>query len=136
MHFIVTQGGEMFVYNDMWKLYEKHNDIYFQVYTNGTLINKEVARRLSRLGNVASMISLEGFREQTDARRGKGVFDKVMQAMDNLREAGVLFGFSVTQTRENTEVVTFFEFIDMPIEKGCYIGWYFQFLPIGKEISV
>jgi MoaA/NifB/PqqE/SkfB family radical SAM enzyme len=136
MHFIVTQGGEMFVYDDMWKLYEKHNDVYFQVYTNGTLINKEVARRLSCLGNVAPMISLEGFREQTDARRGKGVFDKVIQAMDNLRKAGVLFGFSVTQTRENTEVVTSFEFIDMLIEKGCYIGWYFQFLPIGKDPDI
>ncbi len=133
MHFIVTQGGEMFVYNDMWKLYEKHNDVYFQVYTNGTLIDKNTAQRLAKLGNVAPMISLEGFREHTDKRRGKGVFDKVMQAMDNLREAGVLFGFSVTQTRENTDVVTSFEFIDMLIEKGAYIGWYFQFLPIGKD---
>ena len=136
MHFIVTQGGEMFVYDEMWKLYEKHNDVYFQVYTNGTLIDKKVAQRLAKLGNVAPMISLEGFREETDERRGKGVFDKVMQAMDNLREAGVLFGFSVTQTRTNTDVVTSFEFIDMLIEKGCYIGWYFQFLPIGKDPDI
>jgi len=133
MHFIVTQGGEMFVYDDMWKLYEKHSDIYFQVYTNGTLINKKIADRLAKLGNVAPMISLEGFREHTDVRRGKGVFDKVMEAMDNLREAGVLFGFSVTQTRDNTEAVTSFEFIDMLIEKGACVGWYFQFLPIGKD---
>ncbi len=136
MHFIVTQGGEMFVYDEMWKLYEKHNDVYFQVYTNGTLIDKKVAQRLAKLGNVAPMISLEGFRKETDERRGKGVFDKVMQAMDNLREAGVLFGFSVTQTRTNTDVVTSFEFIDMLIEKGCYIGWYFQFLPIGKDPDI
>lgn len=136
MHFIVTQGGEMFVYDEMWKLYEKHNDVYFQVYTNGTLIDKKVAQRLAKLGNVAPMISLEGFRKETDERRGKGVFDKVMQAMDNLREAGVLFGFSVTQTRANTDVVTSFEFIDMLIEKGCYIGWYFQFLPIGKDPDI
>jgi len=133
MHFIVTQGGEMFIYDDMWKLYEKHSDVYFQVYTNGTLINKEVASRLAKLGNVAPMISLEGFHKHTDARRGKGVFDKVMEAMDNLREAGVMFGFSVTQTRGNTEVVTSFEFIDMLIEKGACVGWYFQFLPIGKD---
>jgi MoaA/NifB/PqqE/SkfB family radical SAM enzyme len=133
IHFIVTQGGEMFVYDDMWKLYQKHNDVYFQVYTNGTLITPQVAERLARLGNVAPMISLEGFREQTDARRGRGVFDKAMQAMDNLRAAGVLFGFSVTQTRENTDAITSFEFIDMLIERGVYIGWYFQFLPIGKD---
>jgi hypothetical protein len=58
MHFVVTQGGEMFVYEEMWRLYEKHKDVYFQVYTNGTLITKEVARRLARLGNVAPMLSL------------------------------------------------------------------------------
>jgi MoaA/NifB/PqqE/SkfB family radical SAM enzyme len=136
MHFVVTQGGEMFVYEEMWRLYEKHKDVYFQVYTNGTLITKEVARRLVRLGNVAPMLSLEGFKEQTDARRGRGVFDRVMDAMDNLRKEGVLFGFSATQTRENTDIITSFDFIDMLIEKGVYIGWYFQFLPIGKDPDV
>jgi MoaA/NifB/PqqE/SkfB family radical SAM enzyme len=59
-----------------------------------------------------------------------------MDAMDNLRKEGVLFGFSATQTRENTDIITSFDFIDMLIEKGVYIGWYFQFLPIGKDPDV
>ncbi|HEC69896.1 MAG TPA: radical SAM protein [Candidatus Omnitrophica bacterium] len=136
IHFIVTQGGEMFVYEDMWKLYQKHNDVYFQVYTNGTLIDKEAARRLAELGNVAPIISLEGFKEQTDARRGKGVFDKCMQAMDNLKEEGVLFGASITHTRVNSDIVTSLDFMDMLISKGAFIVWYFQFLPIGKDPDV
>jgi len=133
MHFIVTQGGEMFLYEDMWKIYSKHNDVYFQVYTNGTLIDKECARRIRKLGNIAPIISIEGFEKETDERRGKGVYRKIMQAMDFLREEGVLFGASITHSRLNHHVVTSEEFIDMLLEKGVYIVWYFQFLPIGKD---
>jgi MoaA/NifB/PqqE/SkfB family radical SAM enzyme len=133
IYFIVTQGGEMFIRKDMFDLYKKHNDIYFQVYTNGTLIDKENTERLVEVGNVAPILSVEGFETETDQRRGKGVWKKVMQAMDSLREAGIPFGFSVTMTRYNTEVITSNEFIDFMISKGCLIGWYFQYIPIGKN---
>ena len=133
IHFMVTQGGEMFVYEEMLDLYKKHKDMYFQVYTNGTFIDKEMAQTLARLGNVAPMISLEGFREITDRRRGKGVFDKAMQAMDNLREEGCFFGASITQTRNNTDEITADEFFELLLRKGCYVIWFFQFLPIGKD---
>jgi len=136
IHFIVTQGGEMFVYAEMLDLYRKHKDIYFQVYTNGTLIDKKMAAVLAKLGNVAPMISLEGFQATTDQRRGSGVFKKVMQAMDNLKEVGCFFGASVTQTRHNTEEIISDAFFDLLVEKGCYIVWFFQFLPVGKDPSI
>ncbi len=133
IHFIVTQGGEMFVYEDMLDLYRKHKDIYFQVYTNGTLIDNKMAKTLAQFGNVAPMISIEGFRERTDSRRGRGVFDKAMQAMDNLRDFGCLFGASITQTKYNTDEIISDEFFGMLLEKGCFVIWFFQFLPIGKD---
>ncbi|MCM8799809.1 MAG: radical SAM protein [Candidatus Omnitrophica bacterium] len=133
IYFIVTQGGEMFVYEEMLEVYKKHSDVYFQVYTNGTLIDKKMASTLAKLGNVAPMISLEGFQETTDRRRGKGVFKKVMQAMDNLREEGCFFGASVTQTRNNTEEILSDEFFNLLYKKGCFVIWFFQFLPIGKD---
>jgi len=133
MHFITTQGGEMFLLKDMFKLYEKHNDVYFQVYSNGTLIDKKTAKRLADLGNVEVNLSVEGFEKETDSRRGKGVWKKIMQAMDNLNEEGCIFGFSATMTRDNADALTSDEFIDLMVEKGCYLGWYFQYIPIGKE---
>ncbi|MCK4589647.1 MAG: radical SAM protein [Nanoarchaeota archaeon] len=132
IYFIVTLGGETFVRQDMFDIYKKHNDVYFQVYTNGTLISKKVAKELSILGNVAPILSLEGFEKETDARRGKNVYKKVMQAMDNLREAGVLYGFSVTVTKNNAALVVSDNFINKMLDKGCSIGWYFQYIPIGK----
>lgn len=104
------------------------------VYTNGTLITKSVANELAKLGNVTPAISVEGFEEQTDKRRGKGVHKRILQAMENLREAGVLFGISVTGTRENAEIVTSDEFNDYYFDKqGATYGWIFQYMPIGRE---
>ena len=124
-------GGEPFIRQDMWQLYEKHRDIFFQIYTNGTLVDKEKAKKLAELGNILVIFSLEGFEKETDARRGNGVFQKVMQGMDNLQEVGVPFGFSTMATRQNIGTLVNDEFYDMLIEKGCLIGWQFLYIPTG-----
>jgi len=136
IHFITVTGGEPFAWPHLLKIFEKHNDMYFQVYTNGIWIDKEMASKLSELGNVTTGISLEGFEKETDDRRGEGTFQKVMQAMDNLKEAGVMFGFSATPTKYNTEVLMSDEFIDLMISKGCSFGWFFQYVPIGRKPDV
>ncbi|UCD72244.1 MAG: radical SAM protein [Syntrophobacterales bacterium] len=133
IHFITFSGGEPFIRADLLDLYEKHRDVIFQVYTNGTLIDEKIAKRLARLGNVAPMISMEGFERETDERRGKGHFEKAMRTMDYLRQEGVLFGSSVTQTRENIYTISSDEFVDMLVEKGAFLIWYFQYIPIGRK---
>lgn len=107
--------------------------MYFLTYTNGTLIDRDLAKKLGKLGNVAPGISLEGFEKETDGRRGKGVYQKVMLAMDYLREAGVLFGMSVTYTHDNIGTVTDRAFVQQFIDKGIIFAWYFMFMPVGKD---
>ena len=101
IHFIVISGGEPFVRKDLLKIYEKHNDMGFQIYTHGGLLDEETVQKLAELGNVMPCISIEGYEEETDRRRGEGHFKKIMAAMDRLKEAGVVFGFSATSTRHN-----------------------------------
>ncbi len=129
-------GGEVFVRPDMFDVWTEHDDVFFQLYTNGTMIDAEVARKLEKCGNVAPMISLEGHRERTDARRGAGTFDRVMAAMNHLREAGVMFGASFTETRENMDEIASDELLDLLVEKGALVAWYFQYIPIGREPHV
>lgn len=136
IYFVTISGGEPFVRKDLLDLYEKHNDIFFQIYTNGTLIDQKMAKRLARFGNVAPVISIEGFEEETDRRRGKGVFRKTMEAMDFLNEEGVIFGGSITVTKENIETVSSEKMIDLLIEKGAMLIWYFQYIPIGREPQI
>lgn len=137
IRFYVISGGEPTVrMNDIFTLAERHRNQIFHLFSNGTLITREVARRMAELGNVTVALSLEGLEEATDARRGKGVFQKVMNTMDILREEGVIFGFSVCYTRKNTEVLGSDEFIDLMIAKGAGFGWYFTYMPIGRDVDL
>ena len=136
IYFFTISGGEPYVWPHLLKMFEKHNDCYFQTYTNGTLITKKMAKKLAKLGNVAPAISVEGYEKETDYRRGKGVHKKVLQAMANLKEAGVMFGFSATPTRYNSDLLTSDEFLDYYIDKGCYFGWFFQYIPIGIKPDI
>ena len=133
IYFFVITGGEPFMWDHLYDFLERHNDSFFQIYTNGQHIDEEVAKKLAKLGNAVPCISLEGFKDATDARRGEGAWDKVMNAYDVLKKHGVIYGFSITATRENNEIVVSDEFIDMLEEKGVFVGWYFNYVPIGKE---
>ncbi len=137
VYFITISGGEPFMLGeDLLNIMERHPSILFQVYTNGTLIDRLVARRLAEMGNVYPCISVEGFEKETDARRGRGTYKKILRAMDYLREEGVIFGFSATATRENNELIISEEFVDFYRDMGCLIGWYFHYVPVGKEPGV
>jgi MoaA/NifB/PqqE/SkfB family radical SAM enzyme len=139
-YFTPISGGEPFMWRDgdrtIYDMFAKHKNQYFMVYTNGTFLNKENVRKLADAGNVAPVLSVEGFEKETDARRGKGVYDKVLQAFANLREAGNPFGISVTPTRKNADLVMSDEFVDFYFEKQkALFGWAFQYMPIGRDID-
>src|SRR5690606_2359593 len=92
-------GGEPFAYRSRSRgildIAEKHDDSFFMVYTNGTLIDGRVAQRIARAGNLFPAISVEGWKERTDERRGQGVFDRVLAAMSLLQANGAAFGISL-----------------------------------------
>lgn len=131
--FITILGGEPLVMPELFKLYEEHPNMYFQFYSNGILMTKEVAEKLAKLGNVAVMLSIEGFKKETDERRGDGVYEKALKAMDALREAGVPFGYSTAVTNLNEPIVASDEFVDLMLDKGALLGWYFLYMPVGKD---
>ncbi len=136
IHYIVVLGGEPFFNEFMLDIYEKYDDIMFTPFTNGTLFNEKLADKLQQLGNVMPMFSLEGFEKETDIRRGKGTFAKVMNGMDLLKEKGIPFGVSSATSRYNMETVTSDEFINMLIEKGALMSWYFIYMPIGDAPNI
>ena len=134
--FYVISGGEPFFYPGIMDLFEKHSDCCFQVYTNGTLLDDETCARIVELGNVWPCISVEGFEKETDERRGKGTFKRITQAMESLNKRKGLFGFSLTVTRKNAEFVMSDEFIDEWVNRGCFLGWVFIYIPIGRNPDV
>lgn len=146
---IITQGKELGIYfymytggeplvrkKDIIRLCEKHSDCAFHAFTNGTLIDEEFCKDTARVGNLTFSLSVEGFEEVNDSRRGKGIYQKVMDAMDLMKEYGLLFGTSICYTSQNVDVVTSDEFLDMLIEKGVRFTWYFHYMPVGNDASV
>ena len=140
-HFTVISGGEPFLWKDegydLVSLAERHSEDVFMVYTNGTLIDDELARRMADAGNVSPAISIEGFESETDRRRGDGVYRRILGAFENLRKHGVPFGISATATRDNWEVTTSDELADFYyLDQGAIYGWIFQYMPIGRGQSL
>jgi molybdenum cofactor biosynthesis enzyme MoaA len=132
-YFVTVSGGEPFFREDIFEVFRRHNDIAFLVFTHGGLIDEKMAEKIVAVGNVSPAISIEGYREHTDRRRGRGHFDRVMRAMDMLREAGVIFGYSATQTRENSDIITHDDFVDFLRQKGCLLGFHFMYVPVGRD---
>jgi len=89
--------------------------------------------QLVALGNVVPAISLEGLKEETDERRGKGQFDRIVRVMEWLKRAGIFFAVSTTQTSRNTDALTSDAFIDFLVERGCILLWNFHYVPIGRN---
>ncbi|MCD8333007.1 MAG: radical SAM protein, partial [Clostridiales bacterium] len=136
IHFFLLTGGEPMVRKkDIMMLAEKHNDCAFHIFTNGTLIDEEVCKKVQELGNISFALSVEGYEETNDDRRGKGVFEKVMHAMDLMKEYGLIFGTSICYTSKNYKVVTSDEFLQMLVDKGAIMSWYFHYMPVGKDAS-
>ena len=139
--FTVISGGEPFLWHTEGKgiidLAREHDDNFFMAYTNGTLINHEVAKRLADVGNLTPCISVEGFEEKTDQRRGRGIFKRIMKSFEYLREEGVPFGISVEATKNNWDEVTSREFLHFYFdEQGAFYGWLFQYMPIGRSYTL
>ena len=139
--FIVISGGEPFTYKSQGKnlfdYLEKNRQNYYLIYTNGTLIDRSAAKKLSETGNATPAISVEGFEAETDGRRGSGIYKKVLEAMQNLREAGVPFGVSFTATSKNAGLFIDGRLSDYFInEQGAKYIWVFQYMPIGRSPSM
>lgn len=145
---IIRQGKEMGVYmyiytggeplvrkKDIIRLCEKHDDCTFLCFTNGTLIDEAFAAEMLRVKNFVPAISLEGMREATDSRRGPGVFDQVIRAMDILHEKKLIYGISSCYTSANYDSITSEAYYDMLIEKGAYFIWYFHYMPVGNDAA-
>ena len=131
-HVYIYTGGEPLVRkHDLINLCEAHPDCAFLSFTNATLIDEEFVQDMIRVANFVPAISVEGFEEATDARRGEGTYAKVSHAMELLRENGLPFGVSCCYTSANASSIASEEFFDWLIEKGALFAWVFTYMPVG-----
>ena len=133
--YIYTGGEPLVRKEDLIRLCEKHSDCVFLCFTNATLIDEKFADEMLRVGNFVPAISLEGFEEATDGRRGDGVYQKVVKAMDLLRRKKLVYGISCCYTSANYSSITSEAFYDSMIDLGAYFVWYFHYMPVGNDAA-
>lgn len=134
VYFYIYTGGEPLVRKqDLLALCRKHSDCQFLSFTNATLIDEAFADGMLEVGNFIPAISLEGFETATDGRRGEGVYEKVIQAMELLKRKKLPFGISACYTSANVDSIASEDFIDKIAGLGASFIWYFHYMPIGND---
>ena len=126
-------GGEPLVRKkDILQLCASHPDSQFMAFTNGTLIDDEFADAMLEVKNFIPAISVEGFEEATDFRRGEGTFKSIEKAIGILRSHKLPFGVSCCYTHQNVNVIGSEEYFDWMIDNGAKFAWFFTYVPVGK----
>lgn len=134
--YIYTGGEPLVRKEDLMKICEMHPDCAFLAFTNGSLIDEEFCNEMLRVKNFVPAISLEGFEEANDGRRGEGVYQKVQNAMKLLKEHKLPFGISTCYTSKNVEDVSSEKYFDLIIDSGALFVWFFHYMPVGNEAAV
>lgn len=133
-YFYIYTGGEPLVRKkDLIKLCEVHSDAIFMCFTNGTLIDEQFAADMMRVKNFVPVISVEGYEESMDSRRGDGTYQKAVKAMNLLKSHRLPFGNSICYTSVNIKDVSTEAYVDQLVDWGSYFVWYFHYMPVGKD---
>ncbi len=135
VYFYTLLGGEPFLYPDLEGLLRRHPDCYFQIITNGLLVDDRWAGRLAELGNVTPLVSLDGLGQQNDQRRGQGTSETILATLDRLHRHRLLFGVATTVTAANFAEVTSDPYVAELIRRGVMYLWYYVYRPMGPASS-
>ncbi len=130
---VFLSGGEPMTRPDILSLTGGFPEIIFPLFTNGLIINEKHINLWKKQKNITPVISLEGNEQATDNRRGGGVFQKVQEVSLLLKNAGLLFGYSMTATRKNFLALTDETFIKSLINNGARIFIFVEYQPIDEE---
>lgn len=130
--FILLAGGEPLLRKDVLDKAAKVREILFPIFTNGTLIGADYLSLFDKNRNLMPILSMEGGKETTDARRGAGVYDALVEVMAALKRKSILFGVSVTVTKNNLDEITDELFIHTIQESGCSAVFYIEYVPADR----
>ena len=131
--YLFTGGEPLVRKKDIIRLCEEHNDCVFSAFTNASLLDEEFAQDMLRVKNFVPAISIEGFEEATDSRRGEGTYQEVLKAMEILKRNRLPFGISCCYTSTNVDVIGSEAYFDKMIDMGALFAWFFTYMPIGKK---
>ncbi len=129
---LVISGGEPLLCKEFCRIldYAKEKVPRITILTNGTLITKEDAERVSK-ANARVQVSIESANPRVhDTIRGRGSFDKAIEGINKLLHAGVS-DIEIVQTLTRESIRESESIVKLAGKLG--VGYHFSlFLPIGR----
>ncbi len=122
---ILFSGGEPLMRPDLPELaqYARQKGMRAVISTNGTLIDKKMAKVLREIGLSYVGVSLDGMRETNDKFRGiKGAFDLALEGMRNCLAEGIKVGLRFTINKKNVkDIPAIFDLLEKEnIPRVCF----------------
>jgi 12,18-didecarboxysiroheme deacetylase len=122
---ILFSGGEPTMRKDLPELalYARSKGMRAVISTNGTLIDKKMAKVLKDIGLSYVGVSLDGMKETNDKFRGvKGAFDAALNGMRNCLAEGVKVGLRFTINKQNVkDIPAIFDLLEKEnIPRVCF----------------
>ncbi|MBR3742749.1 MAG: radical SAM protein [Clostridia bacterium] len=131
--FILLAGGEPMLRRDIIEAAGKKPNILFPIFTNGTFMDERYFELFDKHRNLLPIMSIEGEKEITDARRGSGIYERLIANMDELQRRGLIFGASVTVTKANIREAVSASFLRNLSDRGCKAVIFVEFVPVTEE---
>jgi MoaA/NifB/PqqE/SkfB family radical SAM enzyme len=127
-------GGEPFLHPELLDMLAEHPDCYFQIFTNGHLLDERKARRLRQLGNVTPLISIEGNEVVSDIRRGRrGVLSRSLAGLQACLRQRLVTGVCTSLCQSNIDDFLREEWLDQLIRWGVLYTWFHVYRPMGPQ---
>lgn len=128
--FTLLAGGEPLMRRDIIETAARHQNMVFPIFTNGTMMDEDYIRLFEKNRNLIPVFSIEGDQAMTDGRRGDGAYDTVQSVMKHFSRKKMLFGASITVTKENMAAVTQHDFVEGLRKSGCGLLFFVEYVPL------
>ena len=127
-------GGEPLLHPDLFDLFAAHPDCYFQLFTNGQLIDDARAAELRRLGNVTPLVSIEGTSVVSDERRGRtDVLDKSLAGLEACTRNRLVTGVATSVCKTNIDDLVQESWLRRLIDLGVHYAWFHTYRVVGPK---
>jgi MoaA/NifB/PqqE/SkfB family radical SAM enzyme len=130
--FVFLAGGEPLMRPEILDISNDLPGVIFPLFTNGLLMTDAIIARLRHQKNVIPVISMEGLENQTDSRRGSGVYSSLQGTLEKLQHSGIFYGLSFTVSKSNFETLTDESFIHPLMNSGCRLFFFVEYIPVGE----
>ena len=135
---LVLSGGEPLYRRDIFELasYATSKGIRVALATNGTLVDKNIAKKIVDAGVKRVSISLDGADAKThDSFRGiPGAFENALQGLKNLRELGMGVQINMTVARHNAHQLP--DVLELARSIGADALHTFLLVPVGCGVEI